>query len=386
MASLDEYFKKRMGGVESPTGPTTTSPAAPVKTDPASSYIDRISQTLGGRDPVVQNARQEASTKNAVGDYLANRQAKQESVGAGYTPGTLQSQRTADRYQAGANEAALTRDAGVNDLARERTDTAMSQANQLRQEGVQEIETLIKSVPDPVTQAYLRRIQAAGGDVKAALAGNLANKPSGSVPTDPNGTTNPTVQPGQTTPGATNIDPATGLPISETPAQLAQESATDWVKTLHPEMDPNSQEFKELVNARVGGADEAALRTITDANKAAKIKDAQTAASSNFAGLTPEQQTLLLANTPAVNPMSVPIGKAAFDTFAQTKPIVQIGGKLYKPVRTMEFRIGKDRDFSVFEAPDGSYLYVDKSGRTTTNPAPPGSRPSTRKAWLESFK
>ncbi len=400
MASLDDYFKKRTEGMQNPTQTATLTDTKPA--DPVSTYIDRISQTLAGKDPVVQNARQDASTKNAVGDYLANRQAKQESVNAGYNPGTLQSQRTADRYQAGANESALTRDAGVNDLARQRTDTAMGAANQLRTEGVQqtetlrreglaEIETLIDSVKDPVTQAYLRRIQAAGGDVRGALAGNIgktgAEQPgTGTLP--PTGGNDTTVTPG-TTNTTSPVDPNTGLPISKTPAQLAQESAVDWVKTINPNLDPSSPEFAQLVQARVGGADEAQLRTITEANKAAKIKDVQTKASSNFASLTPEETALLLANTKSLNPMEIPVGRGGFEAFKAVKgnELVQIGGKLYKPLRTLEWRQGQNRDFSVFEGQDGTTLYVDRSGKTTTQP-PPDKSPSkrSRTAWLESFK
>lgn len=414
MASLDEYFKKRMGAAQTPTETASDSPDAPA--DPAKSYIDRISQTLGGKDPVVQNARQAASTKNAVGDYLASRQAKQESVSAGYSPGTLQSQRTADRYQAGANETALARDAGVNDVARERTDTAMSQANQLRvegnqqterlrqeklqqdetlrQEGLQEIETLINSVTDPVAKAYLRRIQAAGGDVKGALAGNLGNQTGGTNPTDPANPANPTPPP--TPPANPNagksfdeqgnpIDPVTGLPRSLTPAEQALQNAKDEVATFYPDLDPNSEEFKQLVRERTGGASEAQLRAITDANKAAKLKGAQDKASSSFNTLTPEETALLLGNTKSFNPMEIPVGAGALNTFKQTDPIVQVGGKLYKPIDTLEWRQGKNRDFTILQAQDGTYLYVDKDGKTTTRKPPTGNAGNERTLWLRSF-
>ena len=381
MASLDEYFKKRTEGFQTPT--TTAAPEKP--TDPASTYIDRISQTLAGKDPVVQNARQDASTKNAVGDYLANRQAKQEGVNAGYTPGTLQTQRTQDRYQAGANEAALGRDAMVNDLSRQRTDTAMLQSNQLRQEGNQEVETLINSVKDPVTQAYLRRIQAAGGDVKSALAGNLGG---GMAPgAEVGGNAAPTL-PTSPAAGAGPVDPATGLPISKTPAQLAQEAAEDEVSTFYPNLDKNSEEYKSLVRERTAGATEGELRVITQNNRDAKIKDAKTKASSNFSSLTPEETALLLENVKSYDPLSIPVGTGVFDAFKAVadNQVIQIGGKLYKPVDTIEWKQGKNRDFSVFQAPDGSYLYVDKSGKTTTTPIHQGTDTTARTRWLETFK
>lgn len=380
MASLDEYFKKRIDGAgasfqtQSPTETQTT-------VDPAKSYIDRVSQTLSGKDPVVQNARQEASTKNAVGDYLANRQAKQESVNAGYTPGTIQSQRTADRYQAVSNEAALGRDAGVNELARTQTNAAMSQANQLRQEGRQDIETLIESVQDPVTKAYLRRIQAAGGDVKSALAGNIG----GSAPTTP--TTGTESTPPVTQPTTGPVDPNTGLPISKSPAELALENATNEVRTFYPDLDPNSDEFKALVRARTSGASEAELAGIQKANKDRKIAEASTKALSNMASLSEEEAKILSDSLPDTNPLEIPTDKGAFAAFADTNDLVKINGQLYRPLRTMEWRQGQNRDFSVFEGPGGVLLYVDRSGKTTTQPAPEGANATAqaRTAWLNSF-
>ncbi len=399
MASLDDYFKKRMGGMESAPTSTVTAP----ETDPAKMYISRLTDTLSGNDSTVKNARQEASTKNAVGDYLAQRQGKQESVQAGYTPGTLQTQRTMERYQAPQNELALARDNQVNELARTRSDSALSGANQirqeqntqaetlrregvdqterLRQEGRQDIETLINSVTDPVTQAYLRRVQAAGGDVRAALAGNLATQ----TPTT-TGTTTPTT--GTTAPTTTGtVDPNTGLPISKSPAELALENANNEVKTFYPDLDPNSEEFKSLVRARTSGATEAELQGIQTANKTAKLQEATTAAKSNLNSLSPEQLKLLTDNTTDTNPLEIPIGVGVFNAFKATNPIVKIGGELYKPIDTLQWKHGKNRDFGSFQAADGSYLYVDGSGKVTTSPMPTGSAAtdSARAAWLKTF-
>ncbi len=439
MTSLDDYFNKRKGSMEN--APTST--VTPPETDPAKLYISRLTDTLSGNDSTVKNARQEASTKNAVGDYLAHRQGQQESVQAGYTPGTLQTQRTIDRYQAPQNEMALARDNQVNDVARTRSDSALSGANQirqeqntqaetLRQEGVtqaerlreeqvaqaerlrqeelQTIETLITSVTDPVTQAYLRRVQAAGGDVRAALAGNLGtgtgtggngtgtgngtgggagNGTGGTdVRVDPN---NPNNRLGDYTDGFDDagnaVDKTTGLPISDSPAELALKNATNEVKTFYPDLDPNSDEFKQLVQARTSGATEAQLRAIQDANKASKLTEATTAAKSNLNTLTPAQLQLLTENTTETNPLEIPNGTGLFDAFKATHPIVKIGGQLFKPLDTIQWKEGKNRDFSVFQGPGNTYLYVDKSGKITTTPIPTGSGATkqARTDWLNSF-
>ncbi len=351
-------------------------PPANPTADITKTYIDRLTDSLAGKDATVLNARNTAGTQNAVGDYIAKREGRQESVNAGYTPGTLQSQRTMDRFQAGANETALARDNQVNELQRQRSDSALGAANQLRTEGRADIDAYINSFEDPVTRSYLRGIKARGGDVMAA-----GNQTGGQGGTGNNG--------GQTGAGnGGNVDPITGLPISKTPAEIALEVANNEVHTFYPNLDPNSDEFKELVRARTSGATEAELRTIQEANKASKLKDANTKALANFNSLSPQETALLLENTPSLNPVEVPVGAGAFNAFKATHPLVQIGGKLYKPVDTLEWRQGQNRDFSVFQAPDGTYLYVDKNGRSTTTQAPAGADATHqgRATWMETFK
>lgn len=381
---------QKLGAPQEPPVAAALSPtAAPAaKTDPTKTYIDRLTQTLSGNDPVVQNARQTAGTQNAVGDYLAQRTAKQESVNAGYTPGTLQSQRTADRYQAGANEAALARDAGVNELARTQTDTAMSQANQLRTEERSDIEKLISSVTDPVSQAYLRRIQAAGGDVRAAMAGNLGTQ--GQTPTQPSTPSQP-------------IDPTTGLPRSLTPAETALKSAQDEASTFG--LTPGSPEYDEYVKSRTLGAAEGQINPINEENrKAQKAARVEKALTNGLNALTEEEYAALAGDLEQTAASAIPVSRVAIEAAMsnpQTKGLIKLpDGTVYKiqdyyqqtRTRNTGSKSNRHNDFAVVTGQDGKTYYIGDDGTVhSTKPPVPRERglgtkyDATRGVWVETY-
>lgn len=290
----------QLGG-PSNAAPAKTFDATPpaqeaAKPDPISIYSAEMAKTLLGNDSTVKNARQTASTQNAVGDYLAQRQAKQESVNAGYTPGTLQTQRVADRYQAGANETTLARDNQVNEMQRDRSDTAMSQANQLRMEGRQDIETLINSVKDPVLQSYLRQIQAAGGDVRAALAGTLSGGTGA----------------GGTGAGYTGPTDEYGRPRSLSPAETTLKNAQDEAKTYG--LVEGTPEYEEYVRARTIGASEGTVAPITDAEKARqKSARLENALTRGLQSLSDEEYEAFLGDLGQTITSAIPTSKSAIE-------------------------------------------------------------------------
>lgn len=374
--------------------PSSTTPAAAEKTDPASTYIDNLTKTLSGNDPTVKNARQTASTQNAVGDYLAKRQAKQESLNAGYTPGTLQSQRTADRYQATANEASLQRDNQVNEMQRDRSDTAMSQANQLRLEERSDIETLINSIEDPVTQAAARRIQAAGGDVRGYIAGTT----TGGTGTGSAGT-------GTTETGAA----ASGTPVDEfgrprslTPAETNLKNAQDEARVYG--LTEGTPEFDEYVRQRTIGASEGQVAPITAEEKARQKQERLDAAlTDGLQGLSDEDYTAFLADIPATIASAIPTTKAAIEAAKNdpaTRGIVKIGDEAYQiqdyyqqnVTRNTGAKSNRHADYAVATDRDGNTVYINDDGDVFTyKPPGPSERgrgakyDSERGVWIETY-
>lgn len=138
-------------------------------------YEDTVRKRLEGQDAVVQNARNQSQSQNAVRTYLANRQAREGAVQGGFTQGSAQYQRALDRGSAQADSSNLQSENQVNELQRGRSTEALGLGRGLEQEAQARNNDLINSIKDPKVQYELRAIAASGGDVNAAYSKMVEN-------------------------------------------------------------------------------------------------------------------------------------------------------------------------------------------------------------------
>lgn len=162
------------GAFKQPTPTTPISPAAPPPSPPPvaplTAYQKMVADRLGGQDQVVQSAQGHQDTNSSLRNYAAMRGARQQSANAGFTPGTLQSQRVADRSTAEANSANLQGQNNVNELARGRNEEAMGLSHGLDQEKYQKGQALGSSLASQKAKQAYNMMVATGIDPQQAYA------------------------------------------------------------------------------------------------------------------------------------------------------------------------------------------------------------------------
>lgn len=296
MAIIDEYIENQ--AKKTPAGTDTTTVASATSTPsttqpPIANAQDYIKRTLGGQNPIVQNAQAQQNTASAVQKYIAGKTARDTSAQAGFDPGTLQYQRTQDRAMAGAESASLQGQNQVNELTRQTSQQALQDQATLDA-------GLIGSLTDPRAQNYLRGIAASGGDVNAAYAEMFEN--------------------GQLRPEYS----------SGTPGEQAREAAEDLIKNTFPDLDPESQEFQDQVNKYLQDTFYAETNPIGD-----EVTDAQITALRDKAKtgqtLTEEEMTVLANNTDAVANSALPSTKEQIEAAKSDNPFVKLeDGNVYQ--------------------------------------------------------
>lgn len=294
MAIIDEYIenqaKKTPAGTDTTTVTSATSTPSTTQ-PPIANAQDYIKRTLGGQNPIVQNAQAQQNTASAVQKYIAGKTARDTSAQAGFDPGTLQYQRTQDRAMAGAESASLQGQNQVNELTRQTSQQALQDQATLDA-------GLIGSLTDPKAKNYLQGVAASGGDVNAAYAEMFEN--------------------GQLRPEYS----------SGTPAQQAKEAIEDQVSVLG--FTPGAPEFEAEVNRRLQLSDRA-----TTAPVETEVTEAEVAAVQNKARtgqpLTEEEMTVLANNTDAVANSALPSTKEQIEAAKSDNPFVKLeDGSVYQ--------------------------------------------------------
>jgi len=368
----------------SPTPVTTPTPVTPVGpapdtsapnygyspvTDFGKSYIDRISKTLSGQDPIVQNAKQSADTADSVSKYLARQSASQTSSAAGYTPGTLQSQRVQDRNLATADAANLNRDNSVNQLARDQGQSALTAATGIENDAKAQTENLISSVQDPKFQAYLRQVQARGGNVRQAYDQNQTN-----------GTANVGVR-------------------SANPETVKLQGFVDQVHTEHP--DWNDQQVQAEAQKRYQSGNQAINQPVTAATvtqTGAEIQQKVNTGNASQVDWTSPNAQAWLGQQPTVTPATIQAaGNAPKYVAANAGKVVTYNGKPVVVDKDLQVRTGKNHQagggeyyhLDLVQGKDpttGSPIYIDpRNGKSTTSAPPSNNNPDENQKWLATF-
>lgn len=315
MATMDDYEVDPITGLKKQKAATGT--LSPTATAAGAEYQKSVMSRLSGRDSVVENARQDTQAQTAVQQYLAGQRARDASAQAGYTPGTLQYQRTQDREMRTANDFA--RDAGRNlgDLTRARSTEALSMAKDLETTEQKAISDLINSVADnPVASNYLRRIQAAGGDVRKAYETLFSGTgiSGGDTGSGGGGGTD------TTTGGSSGTDTITPGPMADafrpqTEAEKELEAIKDELRVGNFQGDLDA-EAQRLYNQRKSDA----TRAADDARRAANLAAArEIVATRGFDALNEEQRAAFLEGTSMRDASALPSTRTAIEEIVSGK-------------------------------------------------------------------
>lgn len=302
----DELEDDPITGLKRPKTP-------PTATDFGAAYQKSVMDRLQGHDAVVDDQRQKNQASDAVQQYLAGERARTTSARAGYDPGTLQYQRTQDREEATANASARDSRVALGDLARARGSEVMGMAQGLEQQEQKAQEDLINSLTDnAVAQNYLRRVQAAGGDVRAAYesmfggAGGAGGSGTGSGGSG-TGTDAGAAGAGGTTTG--NAGTLSDAFRPQTDEQKKLEAIKDRLRTGGFTGDVDAEALR-LYNQQ--NTDETAAADKT--RRENLLSDAQrVVAAQGFDALTPEQKTAFLENVPMRDLSALPSNRSAVE-------------------------------------------------------------------------
>lgn len=334
MATQDEFDLDPITGLPKQKQPPAadgvgTSRTPPSATSLGAAYVKQVQDRLAGNDQVVKNAQQHNQHAKAVQQYLAGTRAREASVRAGYDPGTLQYQRTMDRENRTANDAGRAADHALNDLVRTRSAEAMTMARGLEQDEQKAISDLINSLTDnPVAQNYLRRVHAAGGDVRGAYESMFAGSTgsgggAGSSGGEGGDTTGGNGTGGGIQPGALRDEFR-----PQTEAEKALEGIKDELRVGGFEGDLDAEALR-IYNQRQSDKNAEA----DAARKKTLLEDAQRiVASLGFDQLTPEQREAFLGNVPMREASALPTGSAVRDLLEGdlAGQFVKVGGVPYQ--------------------------------------------------------
>lgn len=333
-------------------------------------YIDRISKTLSGNDPVVANAKASADTADSVSKYLARTTAKQTSNDAGYTPGTLQSQRVQDRNMASADTENLQRDNGVNQLQRDQSQSALTAANGIETDAKSYTENLIGSVKDPKFQAYLRQVQARGGNVQQAYDEGQTN-------------------------GTVNADHA-----SATPEAIKLQGFVDQVHTEHP--DWNDAQVQSEAQKRYQGGNQAVNRPVTQATTTQTAADILSAINTgNYSGINWSDPNIIAAigQAPTLTGGAITAaGDVQQYVASNAGKLITVNGAPYQVQSYLQPRIGVNHHLSgstfthhdIIQAKDpktNKTVYIDPTtNKVSSEPAPNPTDRLANQKWLTTFQ
>lgn len=155
------------GIVNSGVGGNANSDVAPTP-KPISLYEQSLQKRLAGQDPTVLNAQKQQNTDTSLGKYSAMRQSQQQGQQAGFTPGTLQSQRLQDRATGQAAEASLSGQDRVNALARTSGEQAINDQKGLEDQKYQRGTQLVASIKDDKARQAAQSLINGGMDPEEA--------------------------------------------------------------------------------------------------------------------------------------------------------------------------------------------------------------------------
>ncbi len=351
--------------------PVSTAATYEPQVKPQTAYQKLLAQRLSGNDPNVINAQQQQNTDTAASRYLAMKTGNQQNLNAGFTPGSLQSQRGLDRTQATAEEGILQGQDRVNALTRDSSQQTLTAANEQDTQDYARGQTLINSIADPKARQAAQSLIANGTDPQQAYDTVIGST----------GTVNDQYQ-------------------SQTAAQTELQGYKDVYMAGHPgatEDDANAYAQGQLNEAHkaTNQPNHGATVTQTLSDIQGKVNTGDT----SRIDWNSQDTKDALGQAPVISPATISASGSPEQFVSDNAgKLVTAGGKPVVVQKYTAYRSGTDsnvggqdyyhsiRIIQGTDATTGKPIYIDAdTGKSSSTPPPAENDPTQNHAWVNSF-
>lgn len=260
-------------------------------TDAGKAYAERVTQNLGGDNPLVTNAQNTEDTAAARRAYLSRMGATEALAQTPFAPGSAQYQRVMTESRAGVDAANQAGQAGVNAVARQAGLDSMGQARDLEDQQFgraigertnQQLNArdLASQIQDPKARYAFQAAVAAGVDPQLAFQEIIGD--TGTISEQYRG---------------------------QSPVQAIRQDAVDWVKATTA-LAEGSPEFNEAVTTRMQAIDETQRAPLSEADDDRNIAGIKKKVRSGDKLTEDETETLISTGAvPQMSPETLPFGR-----------------------------------------------------------------------------